>query len=151
MNTQMQATRDPQLAALDRLVGTWRVTGGAEGEVTYRWMEGGYFLLQEVSLENHGHRFTGLEVIGRTRPFGAEEPSADIVSRFYSDTGDTLDYVYEIDGDVLTIWGGERGSPAYMRSTFDATGDVLDGGWVYPGGGGYRSTSTRITSPGADR
>ena len=24
----------------------------------------------------------------------------------------TLDYVYEVDGDTLTIWGGEKGSPA---------------------------------------
>lgn len=48
-----------------------------------------------------------------------------------------MDYVYELDGDVLTIWAGEKGSPAYMRATFDESGDVLTGGWVYPGGGGY--------------
>ncbi|BCK55851.1 hypothetical protein [Nocardia wallacei] len=139
--------QDPQLAALDRLVGTWKVTGGAEGVVTYRWMTGGYFLIQEVELEQYGERIEGIEVIGRERPYGADAPSADIKSRFYGNKGDTLDYVYELDGDVLTIWAGEKGSPAYLRSTFDATGDVLSGAWVYPGGGGYESTSTRV-APG---
>ncbi|HYJ72210.1 MAG TPA: hypothetical protein VE265_06990, partial [Actinomycetota bacterium] len=68
----------------------------------------------------------------------------DIRSRFYDTTGDTLDYVYELDGDTLTIWGGEKGSPAYFRGTFSAHGDTLTGEWVYPGGGGYQSTSTRL-------
>ena len=139
--------RDPQLAALDRLVGTWKVTGGAEGEVTYRWLDGGLFLVQDVALEQYGEGVRGMEVIGRERTFGADEPSAEIKSRFYGNGGETLDYVYELDGDVLTIWCGERGSPAYLRSTFDASGNVLDGAWVYPGGGGYPSTATRI-APG---
>ena len=70
--------------------GTWRVTGGAEGTVTYRWMEGGYFLIQDVELE----------------------------------------------GDTLTIWAGDEGSPAYFRGSFNEDGSVLDGAWVYPGGAG---------------
>jgi hypothetical protein len=146
MNESTNTNPDPELAALDRLVGTWKVTGGAEGTVTYRWMDGRRFLIQEVDLEQYGERFTGMEVIGRERTFGSEEPSEDIKSRFYGNKGDTLDYVYELEGDVLTIWGGEKGSPAYLRATFNETGDVLSGAWVYPGGGGYESTSTRISS-----
>ena len=135
----------PELRALDRLVGTWAVTGGAEGTVTYEWMEGGYFLLQRVHLDQFGQQIEGLELIGNLRPFGAE-PSAEVHSRFYDTTGNTLDYVYELDGDTLTIWGGEKGSPAYFRGTFSADGDTLTGEWVYPGGGGYQSTTTRIDS-----
>ncbi|MCG3042071.1 hypothetical protein ACLIYM_16780 [Streptomyces fenghuangensis] len=135
---------DERIRALDRLTGSWRVTGGAEGTVVYRWMEGGFFLLQEVELEQYGQRVTGLEVIGREKPFGAEEPGEDIRSRFYDGRGNTFDYVYELDGDTLTIWAGEKGSPAYFRGTFDASGDVLTGAWVYPGGGGYDSVMTRI-------
>jgi len=57
------------------------------------------------------------ELIGHLRPFG-EPPSPDIRSRFYDTTGDTLDDVYEPDGDTLTIWGGEQGSPrAYFRAS----------------------------------
>jgi hypothetical protein len=51
---------------------------------------------------------------------------------------------YEIEGDTLTIWGGERGSPAYCRGTFAEDGKSATGAWVYPGGG-YDSTMTRIT------
>lgn len=131
---------NPDLRSLDRLVGAWDVSGGAEGRVTYEWMEGGYFLLQRVDL---GQGARGLEIIGHERTFGAE-PSAEITSRFYSDSGDTLDYTYELVGNILTIWAGERGSPAYYRGAFSADGDALSGGWVYPGGGGYESTSTRV-------
>jgi hypothetical protein len=137
--------RDAELAALDRLVGTWKVSGGAEGTVTYRWLHGGYFLIQEVNLEQYDEGITGIEIIGRERPFGAEEPGKEIKSRFYGKSGETLDYVYELDGDVLTIWFGGKDSPAYYRGSFDATGDVLAGAWVYPGGGGYESIATRIT------
>ena len=151
MSERTSLVQDAELAALDRLVGTWKVAGGAEGTVTYRWMEGGHFLIQEVDLEQYGERITGIEVIGRERPFGAEKASTDIKSRFYGNKGDTLDYVYEVDGDVLTIWGGEKGSPAYMRSTFNEAGGVLAGAWVYPGGGGYDTTSTRVTDVAVDR
>ncbi|MEV4551504.1 hypothetical protein [Nonomuraea wenchangensis] len=132
-----------ELKALDRLVGTWTVTGGAEGTVRYEWMPGGFFLFQHVELTHDGRRITGLEVIGNLRPFG-EPVSADVVSRFYDSAGDTLDYVYELTGDKLTIWGGAKGSPAYYEGTFDADGTTVTGAWVYPGGGGYASSMTRI-------
>jgi hypothetical protein len=57
------------LRRLDRLTGTWRVTGGAEGTVTYEWMEGRFFLTQRVDLEQDGQRIRGVEIIGHTRPF----------------------------------------------------------------------------------
>ena len=134
---------NPDLKGLDRLVGTWEVSGGAQGQVSYEWMEGGFFLIQHVELEQHGQRIKGIEIIGHEHPFGAE-PSEEIKSRFYSNTGDTLDYVYELEGDTLTIWGGEKGSPAYYRGRFGARGDTLSGAWHYPGGGGYEATSTRV-------
>jgi hypothetical protein len=77
---------------------------------------------------------------------GRSVPSQDIKSRFYDNTGNTLDYVYELEGDTLTIWGGERGSPAYFKGAFSDDGDTVSGGWVYPDDGGYESTMTRVTS-----
>ena len=56
--------------------------------------------------------------------------------RYYDNQGNTLDYVYELDRDVLTIWAGEQGSPAYYKGQFSADGDTLSGAWVCPGGGG---------------
>ena len=134
---------DLDMRALDRLVGTWEVSGGARGRVSYEWMEGGFFLLQHVDLEHEGRRIKGIEIIGHERVFGSE-PSEDIKSRFYDAMGDTLDYVYELEGDTLTIWGGEKGSPAYYRGRFSDDGNTCAGAWVYPGGGGYESSMTRI-------
>jgi len=137
-NTNAQAeyqpsTPDPALKRMgDRLVGTWKVSGGAQGQVRYEWMEGDFFLMQHVDLGDN----KGLEIIGHLRLFGEE--------RYYGSMGETYDYVYEMDGDTLTIWGGEKGSPAFYRGTFSADGNTLSGGWTYPGGGGYESTSTRI-------
>jgi hypothetical protein len=134
---------NPDLQALDRLVGTWDVAGGAEGTVAYEWLEGNFFLLQHVDLEQYGQRIKGIEVIGHVKPFEAAA-SEDIKSRYYDSMGNTLDYVYELDGDTLTIWAGERGSPAYYKGTFSADGNSCAGAWVYPGGGGYESTMTRV-------
>jgi hypothetical protein len=136
-----QPEPNPDLNSLDRLVGTWEVSGGARGKVTFEWMEGGFFLIQHVDLEQYGQRIKGIEGIGHERPFGAE-PSEDIKSRFYDNLGNTLDYVYELEGAALKIWAGEKGSPAYYEGTFG--GDTLTGEWVYPGGGGYASTATRV-------
>ncbi|HUG82966.1 MAG TPA: hypothetical protein VMM13_00290 [Euzebya sp.] len=146
-STELGAPAPPvpaaDLAGLNRLVGRWRISGGAEGTVTYEWMEGGFFLVQHVDLVQYGQRITGIEIIGHERDFGVE-PGEDIRSTFYDSAGDTLRYVYELDGETLTIWGGEKGSPAYYRGEFSAAGATLAGAWVYPGGGGYESTATRI-------
>ena len=141
---ERRAEPAPDLEKLGkRLVGTWEMSGEVRGKVAYEWMEGGFFLLQRVDLEQYGQKIRGLEIIGHERPFGSE-PSEEIKSRFYSNTGDTLDYVYELEGDTLTIWGGERGSPAYAKSEFSEDGNTGSGEWVYPGGGGYRFTMTRV-------
>ena len=138
------STPNPDLESLDRLIGTWKQSGRIEGEITYEWTEGGFFLIQHVDLEQDGQKIRGMEIIGHLQLFG-EEPSKDIKSRFYSFLdGMTLDYVYEIEDDTLTIWGGEKGSPAYYKGTFSADGNTLTGGWVYPGGGGYEATTTRV-------
>jgi hypothetical protein len=132
------------LKRLDRLVGTWNVTGGANGTVRYEWMEGKFFLLQHVDFDHDGHHIKGMEVIGHERPFGATEPSKDIKTRFYDSEGNTFDYVYEIEGDTFTIWAGGRDSGAYFQGTFSADGNTVTGGWTYPGGGGYQSRMTRV-------
>lgn len=142
-----EATPNSDLKVLDRLVGTWNVTdpagpNGVNGQIRYEWMEGGFFLLQYVDLTSDGRPIKGIEIIGHEQTFGGE-PSADIKSRYYGSTGETLDYVYEVEGDTVTIWGGEKGSPAYYKGTFSDDGNTLTGGWVYPGGGGYGSVAVR--------
>jgi len=138
---------NPDLRALDRLVGTWAVSDPSgqqaiSGTVRYEWMEGGFFLLQHVDLDRGDHQIKGLEIIGHEQPFGSA-PSPDIKSRYYDNLGSTFDYVYELVGDTLTIWGGAKGSPAYYRGTFSPDGNTNTGAWVYPGGG-YASAITRV-------
>ncbi len=134
-------TPNPDLRSLDKLIGTWQVSGEAEGTTTYEWAEGGFFLFQHVELGGT----KGLEVIGHAHSYG-EQPSEDIRSRYYGfGEGETLDYTYELVGDTLTIWMGERNSPAYYEGTFDESGTVLSGAWHYPGGGGYSTVSTKVT------
>ncbi len=139
---------NPDLKSMDRLVGTWKVSGpDIDGQVRFEWMEGGFFMVQHVDFVHGGRKIKGIEIIGHFQPFG-EQTSKDIKSRFYSFLdGMTLDYVYEIDDDSLTIWGGAKGSPAYYRGKFSDGGDTNTGRWVWPEEdgkiGGYDSTMTR--------
>jgi hypothetical protein len=72
----------PGLKSLDKLVGTWKVSGpDIEGQVTYEWMDGGFFLVQQVDFVHSGHNVKGIEIIGYERGFGATAPSKDIRSR----------------------------------------------------------------------
>src|SRR3712207_7861353 len=45
----------PDLKNLDRLVGTWEMSGEVGGRVTFEWMEGGFFLIQHVDLRSEEH------------------------------------------------------------------------------------------------
>lgn len=57
-------------------------------------------------------------MIGHLHPCEGE-PSEDIRTRVYSFVdGMMLDYVYEVKGDALMIWGGEKDSPSYYQGTF---------------------------------
>jgi hypothetical protein len=136
----------PGLKSLEKLVGTWKVSGPEiDGQVTFEWLEGGFFLMQHFNLEHHGQKMKikGIEIIGYDRGFGAESPSENIKSRIFDNTGNTFDYTYEVNDETLTIWGGEKGSPAYFKGTWSDDGNTNSGAWVYPGGG-YESTMTRV-------
>lgn len=136
-------TPNPDLQFLNRLVGTWVISGGAEGTVTYKWMEGGFFLLQDVDLKQNDQEIKGIEIIGHLQPFGGQ-PSQDIKSRYYDSIGNTFDYVYEMQEDDLIIWAGEKNSPTYFKGTFDAENHTNTGAWIYPDGSGYKSTMTKL-------
>ncbi|MCU1641414.1 MAG: hypothetical protein JWN03_1689 [Nocardia sp.] len=133
---------DPDLRVMNRMVGTWTVSGGAEGTITFEWMEGGFFLMQRVDLQQNGLSIKGIEIIGHLRSFG-EQPTEEIRSRYYDTMGNTFDYVYELTGDDITIWAGEKDSGTYYLGTF-TDDDTMIGEWFYPDGGGYRVTGMRL-------
>jgi hypothetical protein len=139
----MSADRDWALRSLDVLVGTWLVSGtdgGSAGRVTYRWMEGGRFLVQDVDLADDGSGGTGgskgVEYIGFDTDTGT------LRSHFFGQSGEILEYTYEVAGDRLTIWFGDRSSPAKFEGSFNDDFTVNAGRWVWPGGG-YESTMVK--------
>jgi hypothetical protein len=108
-------------------------------------MERGFFLIQHVDLEQYGQRISKASRSSGTKCSSGQCLARRLKSRFYASTGETLDYVYELEGDTLTIWGGEKDSPAYYTGAPSAAGgDTLSGAWHYPGGGGYEAISTRV-------
>ncbi len=137
------------LHSLDVMVGTWQVdgrdsaTGAAiQGYVTFRWLDGGQFLVQRVDLDHAGLRITGTEYVGYDRE------SDSLQSYFFSDEGPgpfggfALDCVWEVDESTVTIWGGSAGSPAIFTGRFSDDRATLTGRWRWPGGG-YEATMTR--------
>ena len=144
----LAAAPNPDLQKLERLVGTWEISdpsgkGEIRGQISYEWVEGGFFLLQRFDLLHGEHRNKGVEYIGHFQLFG-EEPSEEIKTRVFSFLdGMVLDYVYELERDTLIIWAGEKGSPAYFKGQFSEDGNSLTGAWVYPGGG-YESRMSRV-------
>jgi hypothetical protein len=138
----------PALRCLESLVGTWKVTGrefGSDGEITgqvsFEWSEDGTFLIQQVDLNHNGYNIKGFEYIGY------DEESQSIKSRFFDTTGNLYEYVWELDGDSLTIWGGYAGSAAVFRGRFSSNHNRYSGRWDWPGGG-YESNMTRIKARG---
>jgi hypothetical protein len=136
-----ETTRSDLTALGDRLVGTWKVSGEAEGETSWEWMDGGFFLIQRGWTRREGVEQKYLQIIGRDRMPVSEAADA-ITGRLYTSNGDTLNYVCELEGDTMTIWMGEKGSPAVYKGTFSADGDTIEGEWDWPGGG-YKETMTR--------
>jgi hypothetical protein len=77
-------------------------------------------------------------------PLLGEDLSEHVDSRFCDRQGNTLGYLYELAGDTLMIWAGDKGSPADFEGRFTDNAASMSGQWVYPGGGGYQSTMTRL-------
>jgi len=76
----------PKLKKLERLIGRWKVTGHAHGNVTFNWMEGGFFMVQDIDLDN----VKGIEFIGHDRQTG------ELRSHYFENKGNALEYVYRV-------------------------------------------------------
>jgi hypothetical protein len=145
--TSSQPTPNPDLKSLARLVGRWQLSGEVEGQVRYEYAEGGFFLIQHIDLSTpikYGRRrVKGIEIIGHEQSMGGK-PSREIKSRFHDySSGLTLDYVYEMKGDVLTIWFGDKSSNNRFKGKFSPDGRSYSGEWKWPGGG-YKVTATHL-------
>jgi hypothetical protein len=121
---------DPALGRLERFVGTWQMHGrtlGADaddvrGRTTFAWLPGGHFMEQRVELHFAGMAVRGLEVIGFDPSTGTFPSTV-----YPSMAGTALPYVWEIDGDDLTISTAVLG--ATFRGRWSADGRTFSGGW----------------------
>ncbi|MFZ0138940.1 MAG: hypothetical protein WAK89_17880, partial [Candidatus Sulfotelmatobacter sp.] len=62
--SRTQRQTHPDLESLTPLVGTWKISGDAHGQIRYEWADGGFFLMQHVDLAYAGRTIKGIEVIG---------------------------------------------------------------------------------------
>lgn len=127
------------LASLDRLVGTWQVSGSEDlrGIVHYEWMnDERSFLVQHVDLVQNGERSRGIELIGY------HPGRQQLTSHYFGSEGEPLEYTWRVTKDTLTIWFGNETSPARYVGSFSNDANTNSGGWEWPGGG-YKSSMTR--------
>ncbi len=65
------------MKSLNKLVGKWKISGDAEGQIEYKWLEGSRFLAQDVNITYDGREIRGVEIIGHLQKVG-EEKSPEI-------------------------------------------------------------------------
>ena len=137
---------NPALKKLQRLLGTWRVSGSfATGQVRFEEMEGGFFILQHVELIAGGRHIKGVEYVG------FDEDTQTLRSHFMDNHGSNFTYTWDVDGDIVWIWFGDKGTDNFFRGIFDETGNTYSGRWQWPTGngttGGYEAVANRVTPP----
>lgn len=118
----------PALKRLERLVGTWKLTGrtfdskvdNIRGNVTIEWLPGGFFLQMRGMIRMEGFEVQSLEIVGydaATKTFPAT---------VYSNMeGEPARYYWQVQGNRVTHW--TKGSK--YTGTFSKDGQTLSGGW----------------------
>jgi hypothetical protein len=133
----------PELKKLERLFGRWQVSGNfIQGEIAYEWMEGGFFLIQHVDLRHGDQAIKGIEYIG------FDEDTQTLRSHFMDNHGSNFTYTWDLVGNALNIWFGDKDSDNFCIATFSSDGNSCHSYWQWPEGdgqiGGYEAELTRI-------
>jgi len=122
---------DPALQRLNRLVGTWSMEGhlvGSEeenikGQTTFRWLPGGFFLEQRVTLDFMGMGIESLELIGY------DPETNTFPSTVYSNLSPApLPYTWRVQDDAITISVSYGPLNATFTGNWREVG-TFDGGW----------------------
>jgi hypothetical protein len=132
----------PKLRELERMVGSWKESGGYNGNSFYEWMDGGFFLI---------HRFEGTAPTGRhvkgIEYIGFDEDTQTLRSHLMDNNGCNFTYTYQLEGDTLMNWFGEKGSENFYKGIFSNDGNTIKGRWQWPEGkeriGGFDVISIR--------
>ena len=131
INTQVSAQiakPDPALQRLEKLVGTWEMTGhtldsdvdNITGWNTFEWLPGGFFLKSFGEIDFQGTKIESLELI-------AYDPSSETFpSRVYSNLGGSiLLYYWDVQGNTVI----HADASSKYTGTFSEDGNTLSGGW----------------------
>jgi hypothetical protein len=124
---------DPALRRLDPLVGDWSMTGNLvgtseesiSGRASFRWLEGGFFLQQDVEIDFAGQlRVKSHELIGYDAETGA------FASHAYSNMSPTpLPYMWDLRDNRLRIAVSHGPLDATFEATISDDGSTYSGGW----------------------
>lgn len=119
---------NPALKRLEKLVGTWKLTGrtlsskedNITGWTTFEWMPGGFFLKSAGEINFKGFIIQSLEII-------AYDPERKTFpSNVYSSmSGTVLSYEWDVQGNTVI----HSGLGATYTGMFNEDGNLLIGGW----------------------
>src|SRR5665647_566197 len=105
-------------------------------------MEGGFFLIQRFDLTYDGERHTGTEYTG------FDEDTQTLRSHLMEINGGNFTYTYDIEGDTLWYWFGDKGSDNFSRGIFSKDSNTINGCWQWPESdgktGSYEYTTNRV-------
>jgi hypothetical protein len=126
-------TPDPALKALDPFVGTWDMRGhlvGSDeeniiGRATYRWLDGGFFLQQDIELD-----FAGFVHVKSHELIGHDPETGGFSSLVFSNMSPTpLPYRWEVQGRTVRISVSHGPLDATFTGEFSEDGKRFSGGW----------------------
>jgi hypothetical protein len=119
MNIGEKPQPNPELKKLDRLVGTWNVSGDTCGLVSFSWMEGGFFLVQYIELSD----VKGLEFIGY------DERSATLRSHYFDNDGKVFEHTYKINETDHIVSINMPAVKGQFDGKFSDNGTTITGQW----------------------
>jgi hypothetical protein len=95
------------------------------GQTTFQWLEGGFFLQQDVEID-----FAGMVKISSRELIGRDPETGTFPSSVYSNLSPApLPYRWDVRGDELTISVVYGPLDATFRGRFSADGNTFSGGW----------------------
>jgi Protein of unknown function (DUF1579) len=124
---------DPALRAFDPFVGTWEMRGhliGSDeenivGRTTYSWLEGGFFLQQDVEID-----FAGMFHVKSHELIGYDPETGTFPSTVFSNMSPVpLPYKWEVDGRTLRISVEYGPLDASFEGELSEDGNSFSGGW----------------------
>jgi hypothetical protein len=126
-------TPDPALRRLDPLIGDWTITGhlvgsseeNIVGRASYRWLEGGFFLVQDIEID-----FAGQYQVKSHELIGYDPSTGGFSSHAYSNMSpEPLPYKWDLQGDKLRISVSHEPLDATFEAMIGEDGNTFAGGW----------------------